>query len=107
MKSTNNWLTFSLQSPLLSVDAVKQQQQADPAAGLPLTVSSVNSLLLSKMSQPHGNSLGGYQGTADCYNSLRAGGDGGNSNSGQALDTIRPDGSLCIMEALSRSHSAG
>lgn len=109
MKSMNNWLTFSLQSPHLSVDAVKQQQQqqADPAAGLPLTVSSVNSLLLSKMSQPHGNSLGGYQGAADCYNSLRAGGDGGNSNSGQALDTLRPDESLCIMEALSRSHSAG
>lgn len=101
MKSVNNnWLTFSLQSPHLSLDAV---QQADPASQ-PRTVSS----LLSKMSQNHSNTLGGYQGSAtDCYSSL--GGDGavGNSNSGQTLESMRADGSLCIMEALSRSHSAG
>jgi len=111
MKSMNNWLTFSLQSPHLTLDAVKQQ--TDPVshhqAAAARTTAVANSLILSTMSQNHSNNLGGYQSSAnDCYNSLRSGGDGGNSSSGQAgLEMMRSDGSLCIMEALSRSHSAG
>lgn len=111
----NNWLNFSLQSPHLSLDAVKQQ--TDPvvshqAAAARATVSNTtanNSLILSNMSQNHSNSLGAYQSSAnDCYNSLRSSGDGGNSSSGQGgLEMMRSDGSLCIMEALSRSHSTG
>lgn len=102
MKSMNNWLTFSLKSPHLALDAVKQL--ADPVNH---QVRSTNSLKLSSMSHNH-NSLGGYQDSAnDCYNSLRSSSDGGNSTSGQGLEMMRSDGSLCIMEALSRSHSAG
>ncbi|XP_024396532.1 uncharacterized protein [Physcomitrium patens] len=101
MKSMNNWLTFSLKSPHLALDAVKQL--ADPVNH---QVRSTNSLILSSMSHNH-NSLGGYQDSAnDCYNSLRSSSDGGNSTSGQGLEMMRSDGSLCIMEALSRSHSA-
>lgn len=106
----SNWLTFSLQSPHLTLDAVKQQ--TDPvshqAARTPVNNTATNSLILSNMSQNHSNSLGGFQSSAnDCYNSLRGSGDGGNSNSSQGLEMMRSDGSLCIMEALSRSHSAG
>lgn len=110
----NNWLTFSLQSPHLTLDAVKQQTDPVSHSAARTTVNPVtannnnNSLILSNMSQNHSNSLGGYQSSAsDCYNSLRGSGDGGNSSSGQGLEMMRSDGSLCIMEALSRSHSSG
>jgi hypothetical protein len=101
----NNWLTFSLQSPHLTLDVVKQQ--AEPVSHPPRAVNS--SLILSNMSQNHSTNLGAFQSSAtDCYSSLRSSGDGGNSNSTQGgLEMMRSDGSLCIMEALSRSHSAG
>lgn len=110
MKSMNNWLTFSVQSPhFAGLDAVKQQPTDSVIQQQPIpTRSGAAGLILSTMSQNHGNSLGGYQNPAnDCYNSLRSTGDGGASNSGQGLEMMRSDGSLCIMEALSRSHSAG
>ncbi|KAG0611082.1 hypothetical protein M758_7G113800 [Ceratodon purpureus] len=112
MKSMNNWLTFSVQSPHLAaldalkqpVDSISHHQSAPTRSAI---TNSTNSLILSSMSQNHSNSLGGYQNSAsDCYNSLRSSGDGGNSNSSQGLEMMRSDGSLCIMEALSRSHSA-
>jgi hypothetical protein len=109
MKSMNNWLTFSVQPPHFAaqLDAVKQA--ADSVSHHhPGPTRVTNSLILSSMSQNHSNSLGGYQNPAnDCYNALRSGGDGGSSTSGPGLEMMRSDGSLCIMEALSRSHSAG
>lgn len=103
MKSMNHWLRFSPQFPPLALDTVKQQ--ADPISYQP---RSTNSLILSSMSQNHSNNIGGFQNSANsCYNPLRSGGDGDNSNSAQGLEMMRSDGSLCIMEALTRSHSAG
>lgn len=108
MKSMNNWLTFSLQSPHLTLDAVKQQTDSVNHQASRTVNTTANSLILSNMSQNHSNSLGGYQNSAnDCYNSLRSSADGGNSNSSQGLEMMRSDESLCIMEALSRSHSTG
>ncbi|XP_024396603.1 uncharacterized protein [Physcomitrium patens] len=102
MKSMNHWLRFSPQFPPLALDTVKQQ--ADPISYQP---RSTNSLILSSMSQNHSNNIGGFQNSANsCYNPLRSGGDGDNSNSAQGLEMMRSDGSLCIMEALTRSHSA-
>ncbi|KAG6551470.1 hypothetical protein Mapa_006893 [Marchantia paleacea] len=84
MRSVNNWLAFSL-SPHLTIDVPDHAPSAQTNG--------------PKMAQ-HSSAENGlsYNGapSGECYNLGQSDGD---------TLSMRPDGSLCIMEALSRSHS--
>ncbi|ERN18538.1 hypothetical protein AMTR_s00065p00077750 [Amborella trichopoda] len=87
MKSMNNWLGFSL-SPQLPLEVQADAHQSQPATTVP------TSFFLS----PHLNPSG------ICYG---VDAEHGGYYSQMSSMPLKSDGSLCIMEALSRSHPEG
>ncbi|MCO5557257.1 hypothetical protein L7F22_010818 [Adiantum nelumboides] len=101
MGSVNNWLGFSLTPQLNSVDHV------GPDGSHGSQVSNSDHTRLSSQ-QPSSTTNMGFNVNSDCFGDLPSDEPGGPDNSLHSMADmgLRSDGSLCIMEAFSRTHAA-
>lgn len=99
----SSWLGFSL-SPHMKMEIPSDphhhhhhqfQQQAQPSATSPAVSNSVPTTFYLSSSQLNTSAL--------CYNV----GENGGFHSPLSVMPLKSDGSLCIMEALTRSHTGG
>ncbi|KAH7427710.1 hypothetical protein KP509_10G056200 [Ceratopteris richardii] len=107
MGSASNWLGFSLTPQLNTADPSVRPPDGSQASGQVTTSTAINTRLPQQPSGAAVNSMG-FNVNTDCFEDIPADEHSAPESSLQSMAGmgLRSDGSLCMMEAFTRSHAA-